>query len=323
MLNTELETKDLNSNINSPFNMKINKLDIPTIIQKYQNGLPTTDLGKEYGVSSVAIWGLLKRKNVKLRDSSHAQRKYTLNETYFENINTEKKAYWLGFLWADGYLNNKALSLILSIKDKNHLSKFLNSLETDRPLKEYRYSYQEIAKVHIPNKKIVNDLNKLQYHNKKIIPKISPSLYNHFLRGLFDGDGCIRLTKNNDSYFSLLAEKELLEWIQKNIFMSIGINPETKLKKRHKESKSNVLAIELGGRDNAKKIYGYLYNDATIFLERKKQMFEDIEKARPQERRCSVVGCDIKHFALGLCNKHHYQEYGSIKRKERYQKYGE
>ena len=66
MLNTELETKYLNSSINSPFNMKIDKIEIPTIIQKYQNGLSTINLGKVYSVSSVSIWMLLKRKNVQL-----------------------------------------------------------------------------------------------------------------------------------------------------------------------------------------------------------------------------------------------------------------
>ena len=58
---------------------------------------------------------------------------YNYNEKYFEEINTERKAYWLGFLYADGYIEPiyrkekiKAyrIEVGLSIIDKNTLEKF-------------------------------------------------------------------------------------------------------------------------------------------------------------------------------------------------------
>ncbi|MEK6833720.1 MAG: LAGLIDADG family homing endonuclease [Nanoarchaeota archaeon] len=297
---------------------RLSKEQIQEVVEKYQNGKSSPQLAKEYEITASSICGLLKRRNVKIREQTYNKRKYEIDENFFEKIDTEEKGYWLGFLWADGYLNKVSLNLTLSIKDKEHLKKFLISLKTNRPLQEYNYSYADIVRVNVPNKKIIQDLRNLDFLNRKGFPKISINLTNHFLRGVFDGDGCIRLTKNNDAYFSLMAEKEFLEFIQKNIFSKININQNTKLKKRHKDSKSNVLAIELGGRDNIKKLYDYLYKNSTIFLERKKKIFEEIEKERPQERRCSIIGCNKKHYGLGLCKNHYYTEYGSIKRKERY-----
>lgn len=321
MLKAQLEQKDLNSSINLPFSMKIKTLEIPNIIRKYEDGDSSTELAKEYNVTPVSILGLLKRRGVRIKSQSEAQKRYNIDDTFFENINTENKAYWLGFLWADGYLNNFALTLTLSIKDKEHLKKFLISLKTNRPLKEYNYSYAKIIRVNLSNKKIVQDLKKQGFLDRRNFPNINKGLIYHFIRGLFDGDGCVSNRKNRGNpYFSLLAE-ELLLLKLKNIFMNIGLS-DTKLKKRHKDSKSNVLAIEYVGRNNIKKIYEYLYKDATIFLERKKLIFEQIEKQRPQEKRCSIIGCENKHYGLGLCKNHYYQEYGNIKRKERYLKYG-
>jgi len=130
-------------------------------------------------------------------------------------------------------------------------------------------------------------------------------------------------TENGNQSVTLIGEKSIVKHVQ-NIFINkIGLN-ETKLFKRHKERDGNTISLLYSGRNNVKKIYDYLYKDATVFLERKKEVFEKIESERPiyQERRCSIADCDKKHYGLGLCRNHYYQEYGLVKRKERYQKYG-
>ena len=70
--------------------------------------------------------------------------KYYYNKDFFNKIDTEEKAYWLGFLYADGCIVTRSkckkvtpmsLELVLSSIDINHLYKFLNSLESNIEIK--------------------------------------------------------------------------------------------------------------------------------------------------------------------------------------------
>ena len=62
--------------------------------------------------------------------------KYYRNSNIFEKIDTEEKAYWLGFLYADGYVDPERGEIILGLaeKDKEHINKFINSYEMTRKL---------------------------------------------------------------------------------------------------------------------------------------------------------------------------------------------
>ena len=303
---------------------KLTQEDIKRMIESYQQGQSTIELGDRFGVSSTAIYGLLKRRDIPMRSLSQSMQKYNINETYFENINSEEKAYWLGFICADGYLNFKRNDLMigLSIKDKEHLQKLKDCLKSSHPIKEYIYDYLSMARLFIGNKKITESLKKYIPKDKTfslIFPSINNELERHFVRGYFDGDGSIVNGKNPQ--LNITSNDNFLDGLDIK-FKEIGLN-KTKRDIRHKQQ-NRIQTLRFVGRDNIKKIYDYLYKDSTIFLERKKKIFEQIEKERPtyQERRCSIVNCEKKHYGLGLCKNHYYQEYGSTKRKERYQKYG-
>ena len=75
-------------------------------------------------------------------------RKYNLNENFFDELN-EKSAYWLGFLYADGYVSSYENSIGISLKseDINHLEKFknfLNSINNFGGIYKYRWGDYEI-----------------------------------------------------------------------------------------------------------------------------------------------------------------------------------
>lgn len=146
-----------------------------------------------------------------------------INENYFENIDTNEKAYWLGFLYADGYIGNinEKLQICLSIKDELHLDKFINCIEDELSKKRYYGPYKTSGKqVHwyTRNKKIINDLINLGCTNKKShnirFPKLnSQDLNCAFLLGYFDGDG----TTGKRHSDITCGSKQFLEDI-KNIF---------------------------------------------------------------------------------------------------------
>lgn len=83
-------------------------------MELYNSGLSTVKIGKMFGKHYSTVRNILINNGVKLRSNKINSRKYTINENYFKNIDTEEKAYWLGFIYADGYISN-----VGSKKDRN------------------------------------------------------------------------------------------------------------------------------------------------------------------------------------------------------------
>lgn len=215
--------------------------------------------------------------------------KYTFDKNYFEKIDTEDKSYWLGFFYADGVLytdgyKSHHISLKLSSKDVNHILKFKKHINSNHPIKTTK-SYSvfpsghsgtyESSMLRISSVKMFNDLFsvgcipnkslKLEFPSEKIINK---NLINHFIRGYFDGDGSISITKiNNQKQFTILGTLDFLSEIQK-----ILIN-KCKLTKTKIHSKGNVYCLSYAGNKNISKIKNFLYKDSITWLDRKYKIF--------------------------------------------------
>ena len=161
-----------------------------------------------------------------------------LNENVFDSIDTEEKAYWLGFLFADGYIssapitagsdNNHRIEICLALIDTGHLFKF-NSFMCSKEQKVKVYNYKDVkgkdkqhAKWFISNKHLWETLNSHGCTPKKSLtlkfPNIdifkSKDLIRHFIRGYVDGDGSISHNKNR-LYLSILGTENFLKGIQK------------------------------------------------------------------------------------------------------------
>lgn len=93
-------------------------------------------------------------------------------------------------------------------------------------------------------------------------------LINHFIRGYFDGDGSISITKSNrQPHLNLLGSKSFLSTVQKILVNVCGVSY-TKIRKS-----SQIYSMSYGGKLNCKAIRDYLYKDSTIYLERKQKIF--------------------------------------------------
>ena len=76
------------------------------------------------------VYNLLKKYNLKLNERAY-KRKYSLNEKYFDSINTEDKAYILGFICADGYIAKDRIVIAIAKKDiqiLENIKKFIYSI---------------------------------------------------------------------------------------------------------------------------------------------------------------------------------------------------
>lgn len=204
------------------------------------------------------------------------QTKYSFNENYFETIDSEEKAYWLGFLYADGYVVNNDVDkqyrvcLTLNENDKGHVELFKECLESNNSIRTVCTKLNDkeyfSSQFYIYSKKMVNDLyNNGCVQNKSLIlkpPVIIDNLVGHFIRGYFDGDGSIYYDKKRDRYvFSILGTNEVLLWICNKI----GIG------KHIRNAKKDSLCKEMRVNKKADliKIYDYVFKDSSIYLERK------------------------------------------------------
>ncbi len=222
---------------------------------------------------------------------------YKLNKDYFKNIDNQSKAYFLGLLYADGcicekFKNGKLkqmwMEITLKESDIEILKYFLKELESDVQLKLKKtllngkefYSYRltinctelcrDLIKLGVTPRKSLT----LTFPNDNVIPE---HLRSHFVRGYFDGDGCIsygeipnRIPSRDGKYYyrcGFIGTDSFIESLF-DILEVFGLN------RIKKSSAGKSAQVMWGGRNNAIKLYNYMYNDATVYIKRKYDIFK-------------------------------------------------
>jgi hypothetical protein len=217
------------------------------------------------------------------------KRKYHLDEGLFNYINSEAKAYWLGFLAADGSLSRYSLALELNNKDINQIKKFRHFLKSNHPIKPTRKNCSRLR----VNSVILNQsLIELGIHPNKTsniqAPPIQPKLLRHFYRGVFDGDGWITFRKNknsNGTYCSTGLKtwefgfssgsyvfiNEIHKWLCNNLGFHCGSFAARQRKNQR------VYQLVFGGNSLFLKIMDILYKNSHYHLTRK---LKKVKKAK-------------------------------------------
>ena len=228
-----------------------------------------------------------KNQNIKRKDKNYTKKhKYFNDENFFEKIDTEEKAYFLGFIFADGCVsyNEKKfryqVTLKLHTKDKHILESFITSVKGEMPV--WRHGQREMVEVHFSGKKMVNDLINLGVVPNKTFtikyPIIDEELERHFLRGYFDGDGCIRInedkrdgTKRGDLRI-VGGSIDMLNKTNERMNVLFGTNVNKLYGPKNKDFKY----IGWSGMTDIEKIYHGFYDDSILFLNRKKIIFDEV-----------------------------------------------
>lgn len=257
---------------------------INDILDKYQNNWSQQKIADFYQVSRPVIKRILfsiQDKKIIIRNRTS---KFSYQQDIFENIDTAEKAYWLGFIAADGcnYQREHNASIIINIhqKDLNHLEKFKIFCKTTAEIKLFEQDWgmsnkTPMCKIVLNSKKISNDLiDKGIVPNKSLIlnkPNINEEYYLPFILGYFDGDGSISKTTQYNNYsISFQGTKEMLEWIKE------VLNMNSKLEKRYDDSK-NSYYIRVGGTNKPYQILKQLYDSCEIHLDRKYNIYKTLE----------------------------------------------
>lgn len=221
--------------------------------------------------------------DIKLNKLGIQKSKYYYNSNYFETIDSQEKAYWLGFIYADGYITinnyNKSCELAIQLQssDGNHLKKFNKSLQGNVEVEffskksNFNNKTYDACRIRFYSQKMVYDLVNLGVTpNKSLLisfPKIDDIYIPHFIRGYFDGDGCIVKSNHNNGKSYVRADftcgseifvNQLREILYKNNIKSYICRENNK-----------PFRLVIGGMQNCDNFLNYIYNDASLYLERK------------------------------------------------------
>lgn len=208
-----------------------------------------------------------------LTHTKEFNKKYNLNIDYFKKIDSETKAYYIGFGMADFGVDKECYNFQFRLKkeDKYIIEKLAKELNCSSNLYYYKDNIREGYALTVCSKDICKDLI---YHGivpnksgKEVLPNTIPKeLIKHFIRGFIDGDGYIGGIKDKTlaicsmSYNILLSIKLFLE-------KELSIK-EYDIKPTLKESGNILYYYKIYG-DSFMKVLGYLYKDSTIYLTRK------------------------------------------------------
>ncbi len=252
------------------------------LAKEYLDGRSTVGLSKKYGVSGITIAKYVRENGIDIRNSSEAHRIYHPNETIFDEIDTEEKAYLLGFIWADGY-NNEENSLIrmeLQSGDKDMvlaLAKFFYPEEYLEKVKET--SDSNYFTVNSP--KLSKRLSELGCHQAKSLnvkyPEwISENLEKHFIRGYFDGDGSISQSQGN-YHLSFIGSYDFILHLKSRVLHL------TKIDLGKISASSSVYVVAISGNNKIYDFANWMYSGSKIYLKRKYKRYQHIRPGGPLE----------------------------------------
>ena len=273
---------------------KLNDTDKNSIIESYytRKDLGFSQLSNLLKVSERAVSRVLKEASINTKRLN----RYTLEETYFDDIDCEEKAYILGLIYADGFVGNESFNnIVLGLNDRELVevvAKILKFTGNVRKTKKGGFkNSKESYVLNFSSTIMAKQLRELGlYPNKSLtvsnLPNIKEELYRHFVRGYFDGDGSIILSKNTSYYtangktrkyeyptytFMLLGTEEFLVKMLSKINVKHYIFTNTKTKE--------IKCLRVTAKCEFKYLFDYLYGDSLICLKRKYDKWLEIMSA--------------------------------------------
>lgn len=223
----------------------------------------------------------------------------TCSRDFFSTIDTEEKAYWLGFIFADGYISFSesnlkkgqlaiayCVGIKLQLSDKEHLKKFNKSIngnykvfeETAYP-DDFRKKKTKSGKILIYSKQMYDDLNKFFDRDKTYtaeFPDIPKEFIRHFVRGYFDGDGGFCHTDKTFSISFAGASKSFHMGLLK-VLEERGYSP--CVRQSTNKHDTEIYYIYIHKKTEKMDFLNWIYTDCNIYLDRKYKKFLDLKQA--------------------------------------------
>lgn len=243
------------------------------VVFRYLNGENGGNVAREYGVDRTNVYTLLRARGISKR--FNVRPTYDFDRRYFAVLDTETKAYWAGFLLADGGVNSLgAIALRLGEKDRTHLEAFAAAIGGGHPITDCQAEDgRTLVTVRLHSREMMRDLAVYGIIPRKTFGHPCPTGIpakgiRHFLRGYFDGDGCITEKSQRDCSvlqyaLAVCGGRQFLEWFREQARVGVPT-----LAGNLREMRGTWL-LTIGGNRQAGALARWLYEGATVSLERK------------------------------------------------------
>lgn len=256
----------------------------PQVQVLYLQGLPGPIIAEQLDISVDTVYRSLKAQHCSRRDPSAAHCRSGIDHNYFDVIDTQQKAYILGFVMADGYnsLPKNTIRIGLSPKDRSVLEFIKSELKTSSDIRTYtrkdkkRYSYLCLYSKHISEQMESLGVVRNKTHTLQFPNYISEPLLASFMLGYFDGDGCF-----SGQIFSITGNRNFLDKYQTHLMKMAALKHKTKMFVRHPDT-PNICQMCYSGAKQVSRIFAFLYNTAPFYLTRK---YEKIHIYLQQRKR--------------------------------------
>lgn len=279
---------------------KLTEQEIKDIIRLYtEEKMSISKLRPLFKLQFEDIKQVLIDNGIQPRSHRDSRKIYDYDESYFSRINTPDKAYWLGFIYADGFITKRANGnpvFGITLAESEPLEKIKKAMKSNKPIGMYKktnsYSNKSIEyKLAFCSKQLVEDLEKWGCVENKTFKLKFPDFLNenlipHFIRGYFDGDGSVYLhtQKTNGKEYIMLGSqftgiKSFLEEMIKHFNF---LHDDEKCLYQDTRKETDCWKIQLNSNLRTLKLYHYMYKDCpeNICLSRKRKKFEDFIKDR-------------------------------------------
>lgn len=272
---------------------QLNSISQSSVVKDYLNNIPTKIIKETYKIGRTYIRNILLKNNIpRSRRLVDRQRKYTINETFFEKINHELKAYFLGLLLSDGHVNHKQVSL--SLIDLELIQKLKECLAPQVPiriLKPNNTNHNIQYQLNICSIKLVQTLQIHGMINNKAkrieIPNTitDQNLIKHFIRGYLDGDGCIFIKPKGCGVQITSCSKKILQQIELYFKKNNILNENRQYVKNKTGNPNNCFVFRTDNRYEVINILDHIYLSSSFCLKRKYEKYLQIKKNIPSFKR--------------------------------------
>lgn len=252
------------------------------------------EIAKLFNCAQADISKILGENKIKHKKSRLNMSHLALNINYFKEINSPDKAYWLGFICADGNINKLNNKVSLISKDIEVVEGFKNAIGAEHKISKREVFDKRTNKtytgysIQIGNELFTQNLINLGVTSNKTnileFPNIEEKYYSYFIAGLFDGDGSVywKGKYKNHLGINLISTQEVLKFICEYLYVKLNIKP--KYSDKVTKNKSNVWRIYLFS--DAHKFLKFIYQDSNFeyYLKRKYLIYIKNVDLRPNTR---------------------------------------
>lgn len=255
-------------------------------------------IGKSVGVSQDVIARWLRENDIEFNSTS---KKVIMDDHYFDSIDTEEKAYWLGFIWSDGSIIQEksgrlALKIDLSEVDIEHLGKLKSAWNSTAILKTYKHGKgafktdYDVCRLMSNSRHmcevLLNSYGMIPYRTcgDQLFDNTPKSLHRHLIRGIIDADGSVIHYINGAGgsahSISFSVAHSIANHIDHFLLENNLISNVSQRYKRNIGRDGDVIGISYGGGKQVESILRVIYGDSNVKLDRKYQKYLEIIEDR-------------------------------------------